>query len=483
MGACVRPDPTPEPVFAPAPCQFEVPAGQSVECGYLTVPEDRGGPGESTLRLHVAKFKAMTDNPAPDPVVYLEGGPGGSALRAMPFGFRVLVEPYLEKRDFIIFDQRGTGFSQPALDCPENTELTYELLGQHLSFEDEAAMLIEAISRCRERLLEEGVNLSVYTSTESAADLRDLRLTLGYDRWNLLGISYGTKLALTAMRDSPEGIRSVILDSSYPLDVDAYTTFLSRADRAFRVLFDNCIAHPACNEAYPQLESTFFQLVEDLNQEPVTFPITHPITGETYDFLLDGDGLVEFLFRSLYRTSLLRFLPDIILFARDGNYNTLSSLQGSFLRELDLFSIGMNLSVQCGEEASFSSLDEVIDSAKGYPRLRQYFHTDQDPIFTICQEWGAKRADSIENKPVSSDISTLVLAGEYDPATPPEWGQLAAKNLSNSYTFEFPGIGHGASVADECPLSVALAFLDSPTSAPDAGCISKMLSPAFWSSR
>ena len=296
-----------------------------------------------------------------------------------------------------------------------------------------------------------------------------------------MGISYGTKLALTAMRDSAEGIRSVILDSSYPLDVDSYTTFLSRADRAFRVLFDNCIAHPACNEAYPQLESTFFQLVEDLNQEPVTFPITHPITGENYDFLLDGDGLVEFLFRSLYRTSVLRFLPEIILDARDGNYISPSRLQGSFLLELDLFSIGMHLSVQCGEEASFSSLKAVVASAKGHARLRQYSHTDQDPIFTICQEWGAKRADSIENEPVRSDIPTLVLAGEYDPATPPEWGHLAAKNLSNSYTFEFAGIAHGASVADECPLSVALEFLDNPTSEPDAGCISEMRSPAFWS--
>ena len=218
-----------------------------------------------------------------------------------------------------------------------------------------------------------------------------------------------------------------------------------------------------------------------MNQAPVTFTITHPITRESHEFLLDGDGLVEFLFRSLYRTSVLRFLPEIVLDARDGNYNGLSSIEGSFLLDFDLFSIGMHLSVQCGEEISFSSREEVVASGRGYPRLRQYFHTDQDPIFTICQDWAAQGADPIENRPISSDIPTLILAGEYDPATPPEWGQLAAKNLSNSYSFEFPGLGHGVSVADECPISVALEFLADPTSKPDAGCISEMRSPAFWS--
>lgn len=464
-------------VYEVSECRFDVPRGQTVQCGFLSVPEDRRQTGGPTLRLHVAIFRSHSSNPAPDPIVYLEGGPGGKSLKAVPLIFNRRFAPFLADRDFIMFDQRGVGFSEPALDCPEAIEVVHDTLDQDLSFEETVALSAEAILACRDRLVREGVNLEAFTSAESAADLKDLRRALGYDEWNLYGISYGTRLALTAMRDFPEGIRSVILDSTVPLEVNLYTQLSPDADRAFDVLFNGCAVSPICNAAYPDLGVTFFEVVEQLNKAPVVNSITNPLTGETFDALTTGDDLVEVVFQSLYSTEIIPVLPQIIYDARRGRFGLLALLQGSFLADLEFISHGMHLSVQCGEEIPFTTIEEIAASSEAYPEFQGNF--DSTSIFDLCQSWGARRADPVENQPVRSDIPTLVLAGEYDPITPPAWGQLAAENLSNSFYFEFPGVGHGASLGSSCALSVVSAFLDTPGSEPDASCIAGMGGPAF----
>ena len=485
LGGCGKvEEPAYQPHFEPAECQFEIPAGQTVECGYLTVPEDRSHPEGPTIRLHVAIFRSRSHNLTPDPVVYLAGGPGEQALETMTFLFNLRFAPFLADRDFIVFDQRGTGYSEPALDCPEFTNLTYETLDQDLSPEENLALGYEAICSCHDRLLSEGVNMAAYSSAESAADLNDLRLALGYEEWNLLGISYGTRLALTAMRDYPEGIRSVILDSTYPLQVSLYAEAPANFDRALTVLFDGCAANPACNEACPELEAVFYKLVDQLNDSPITFSATQPLSGETYDVLMTGDGLIGFLFQSLYSTELIPLLPKIVFDVRDGNYDILAIVFGSFLTNIEFASMGMGFSVQCGEEILFSTPGEFAAAAEAYPEIRSLFDSTLnlgEAVFTICEIWGAKEADPIENEPVASDIPTLVLAGEYDPVTPPSWGELVAEGLSSSFYLEFPGVGHGASVSgEECPLSIALTFLNNPTTEPDGSCVAEMSGPDFF---
>ncbi|MCA9925859.1 MAG: alpha/beta fold hydrolase, partial [Anaerolineales bacterium] len=226
------PEPAYEPVFETAACQFDEPEGHDVTCGYLIVPEDRSQPNK-TIRLHVAIFASESDNPAPDPVVYLEGGPGGDALEAMPFTFDDNFAPLLADRDVIIFDQRGTGYSEPSLACPESIEADLDIIDEVVPLEEEIDISLDAAAACYNRLVDEGVNLAAYNSLENAADVNDLRIALGYDEWNLYGISYGTKLAMTTMRDHPEGIRSVILDSPYPLSVSLTEDFPANAARAF----------------------------------------------------------------------------------------------------------------------------------------------------------------------------------------------------------------------------------------------------------
>jgi pimeloyl-ACP methyl ester carboxylesterase len=474
------------PRIQTAMCQFNVPPGQNVECGYLIVPEDRDIPNGKTVRIHFAIFKSTNEHPAPDPVVYLAGGPGIHALDSLLYTFNECFAPFLANRDFIVLDQRGTGYSEPALDCPDFIDLTFTTLNQDLSPEEYSEMLDKAHMYCANRLVLH-YNLSAYNSAGSAVDLNDLRLALGYQEWNLFGTSYGTRLALTTMRDFPDGIRSVILDSTYPPQVNFYAAQPGNLNRALDVLFAGCAADPTCCEEYPELEAVFWEMVDKLNESPIVFPVTHPFYGETYEVLMDGDSLISFIYQSLYATEVIPLLPKLIFEIRNGNYSTLALLEASMLASMELASTGMYYSVQCNEEISFSTPEELNEVYNSYPKLQGLFYNLADTeynICAICQDhwWAAGEASPIENKPVYSEIPTLIMAGDYDPITPPSWGQIAAETLPNNYYYEFPGVGHGASVSgEECPLNIALAFLDDPTSEPDAICIDAMDGPKFYS--
>jgi pimeloyl-ACP methyl ester carboxylesterase len=475
------------PRISEVDCWFDVPAGDTIECGVLTVPAARDADGQAivdagTMDLAFAVFRTAADDAQPDPIVYLEGGPGGNALQAAALIFNSRFRIYAQDRDLIIFDQRGTGYSQPALACPELTDLTFEMLDMDLSREQSLEISRDVLVECRDRLVAEGADLASFNSRESASDLNDLRQALGYDEWNVLGVSYGTRLALTAMRDHPEGIRSVVLDSAYPLQADLYQDVIYSADRAFRKLFDGCTADAACAAAYPDLEARFYTLVDKLNETPAAMQITNPANGETYDAIFNGDGLIGLVFQMLYQTNIIPTLPLLIDQIDREDYTTLALLQGSLLQNLDFVSIGQQLSVQCHEEASFPPPDarDRADIPAQLQAAFDYAATLGPAIYTVCDSWQAGAADPIENHPVSSDIPTLVLMGEYDPITPPTYGESVHESLSSSYLFQFPGYGHGLSLTGSgCPVDMVLAFFDNPTEAPDASCIDSLSAPAF----
>jgi hypothetical protein len=142
---------------------------------------------------------------------------------------------------------------------------------------------------------------------------------------------------------------------------------------------------------------------------------------------------------------------------------------------------GMQFSVQCHDELAFSTLEQYEAVAAEYPELAPFLEYSilGSLGYAVCEEWGAGQAGAIENQAVTSDVPALILAGEYDPVTAPSWGRHAAETLENSYFFEYPGVGHGASVADDCPREMMTAFLDDPATAPDDACIAEMDLPQF----
>jgi pimeloyl-ACP methyl ester carboxylesterase len=489
--ATPEPTPTLEPVavFEDARCPFELPPdqveGETVECGYLAVPEDRADPDGATIRLSVAVFHPPGGATEPDPIIYLAGGPGGSALEFLFLAFDQ-IEPLLSAdRDVILFDQRGVGYSEPALDCPNLIDLSrelldYELDGEQLTDEQATDLVLEAIEACSQSL-SAVADLEAYHTAENAADVRDLRRALGYEEVNLWGVSYGTRLALDVMRDYPEGVRTVVLDSVYPPDVDLYLGAPANADRAFNVFFDACAADERCSTAFPDLRVVFSETVDQLNQEPANIEVVNSLTGERYDTVLDGDDLMGLLFQLLYEADVIPSLPKLIYDASGGNYDLIALVYGALLAQQEVTSHGMYFSVQCHDEFAFNSLEQFETAVTDHSDLAQLFEDSMVGKlgFLVCEFWGAGQAEAIENEPVTSDIPTLILAGEYDPITPPAWGQQAAKTLENSYFFEYPGLGHAATLSGDCPREMMMAFVDDPAKAPDDVCLAAM-GPPQW---
>jgi pimeloyl-ACP methyl ester carboxylesterase len=205
-------------VFETVKCPFTTRLALSFECGFLVVPEDREKPDGAQVRLAVAILRREASDKAPDPILFLEGGPGARALDAAGASAGKIND----KRDLIFFDQRGAGYSQPDLDCSEVDYLESEILAQNLSHAEEIPHFLTAFQACYDRLAEGGINLSAYNSAANAEDINDLLIALGYDQANLYGIPYGTRLALTVLRDHPERIRSVVLESTLPVQVDFF---------------------------------------------------------------------------------------------------------------------------------------------------------------------------------------------------------------------------------------------------------------------
>ena len=213
------------------------------------MPEDHGRRNGRTIRLLVAKHSAHSPGKRPDPILYLEGGPGDIAPLEVN---GIIAADFIRDRDIWVVSQRGTWFSKPALTCAVTNDFARELLGLRFYSEGTKRAHLAATKACHRELTATGVNLGAYNSTESAADLADLRKVLGIAEWKIYANSYGTYMAQTLMRDHPEGIRSVVLDSVLPTTYTIPANWWN-ARYAFDNIFNACAVEAACNAAHPHL--------------------------------------------------------------------------------------------------------------------------------------------------------------------------------------------------------------------------------------
>ena len=238
--------PCPQPNIAGFP-DLDFPSG--VQCGYLTVLENRAKPDGRRIRIFVMRAPAVSATPKRDPVVYLSGGPGGAGSFEVAF----MVKHGLNAdREVIFVDQRGTHRADPRLGCPGWEQFGYDAVSLPFAAESTTAADAAAIKACRDQWAAAGVDLAAYNSTENAADIAELRVALGIDSWNVYGVSYGSKLALIVLRDHPQGIRSVVLDSVSPPTNNIVETWWSAPASSFKAIFAACAAQAACAKRLPE---------------------------------------------------------------------------------------------------------------------------------------------------------------------------------------------------------------------------------------
>lgn len=470
---------TPLPLFAVATCPFKIGTGliqgRDVRCGFLTVLENHQAPGGRTIQLAVAIFTGAGREAHPDPVISLQGGPGGPWVGELGPAITKQVQGVLAGgRDLVLMDQRGVGLSKPSLACPELVALKYRTLEQNLPAAKSLSLLSVALSACRARLVHQGIDLGTYTTAQDAADVHDLQTALGYGKVNLYGVSYGTALVLATMRAYPAGIRSAVLDSVLPVQENDQISGTINVAHGLHSLFAACAASPPCNAAFPKLEVEFAGFVARLNAKPVTITVTNAATGKIYRVPLTGDDLVNVVVQSLYVTPFISQMPAVIDAAQRGYFKALASIYSQLSFD-DTLSDGMYNSVECGEDATHLTLNDFRRAAAGYaPSIRQGLIDQGQQFLTTCAIWHVPAVDPAFKTPVRSAIPTLLLAGQFDPVTPLSEARLAATTLSKHFIAFFPGDGHGQQFSGQCPAGVVLAFYDDPLAKPDTSCTAAM---------
>ncbi|MBC3934820.1 alpha/beta hydrolase [Undibacterium rugosum] len=432
---------------------------QEVQCGVVSRPLNPDQPAGKKIDIHYVVLPSQDKNKLQDAVFLLAGGPGQSAIQVAGFGQGVLGR-LNKRRDLVFVDQRGTGRSA-SLSCPE-LEARDEVLDE--------AQTEHRTEACLKRLqsLPHG-ELGMYTTSIAVQDLDAVRLAQGYDKINLVGASYGTRVGLEFLRQFPGSVRRLVLDGVVPPDMGIQSV---DAQTALDGLFADCAKQERCNQAYPQLAQRWQHLLSSL-PKPVT--LTHPRTAATMKLDLRRDQVLGMVHRTLYTPALIAGLPYAISQADQGNFQPLVGLSGSTnLPGPAAINYGMHYSVWCSEAM-----------AKPLPAARNEFEKTMNGMYEkACKNWPrGKVPEAFYHIPVAT-APVMLLSGGIDPVTPIRNGAAVAQALGDyARHITVDNAGHGL-LAHSCVRDVVVRFLsakeDKEALATDSSCVRQIPRPLAW---
>jgi len=501
------------PRFESTTCKHTLEPNSTTQCGYLTVPEDRGKPYGKTIQIYVGIFKNPNGASGNEPVFYLIGGPGATTVDAFNIFEDTSPGNYIrqtfgDNRDIVVIDQRGTNNSLPALYCSDELgPLRSQVYG--ISFQDAAALRIQAFSTCYNRLKNQGVDLSAYNTLENAADIKDLAAVLGYGKINIYSASYGTRLGMMMMKYYPEIIKSMVLDSILPPEINPFEQETPGVLYSFRSFFD------AAKSKYPLLETRFYKMMEELDASPASVvghhyaqssSLTHDRGGLSSRFMsshvyhllyhrfeqssvptdnilvnVTGDKLASFLVAELKQTPYDAQLPmKINAMYTTGDYGPVADAWISFM---DFFfpnggpgtespSVGMYNCIFAAQDAFYTSPNRIYEVIHQNTSNRS-IATWLESQFVLMEPgilglWPVEPLPFHESNPLVSDIPTLMLVGSLDNATPAIFSRPSAAFLSRSYYFSVLA-GHATAYL-ECVDQMVNRFIKNPSANPGNSC-------------
>lgn len=408
------------------PCTVQGFDGKA-QCGTYEVYEDRANRKGRKINLRVLLLPATGPERAPDPLVYIPGGPGTSAVDDAP-GIARLFAKVHERRDLLFVDQRGTGESHP-LNCDfyDSSDLQ-SYLGYFFPLED--------VRKCREEL-ERKAKLTLYTTPIAMDDLDEVRAALGYEQLNLFGGSYGTRATLVYMKQHPKRVRTATLLGVAPTDQYMPLAFAQHNQRALEGVLAECAADKECNAAFPKLREETQAVLKRLLESPVEVEVRSPTAGKVK---LSRDLAAEAIRYMLYNPNSASQVPLFLHWAAQGNFHPLAEAALNYRRNLvGTGSNGMYLSITCAEDLPWIKPGEgerlAANTFLGDYRLRHQREA--------CALWPRGTIPADYSEPTKSNVPVLILTGEWDPVTPPSNGDAVAKYLPNSLHIVVPHGAHG----------------------------------------
>jgi len=437
------------------------------QCTTLQVLEDRSKPQGRKLSLRLAWLPASSEDAAPDPVVFIAGGPGQAASEAF-WGVMPALEPLREKRNILLLDQRGTGGSN-RLSCPDTTDS--KGLGDQTAESDEQ---IQAGTRSCLEALSSRADVSQYTTEDAVADLEALRLAVGAPSLDLIGGSYGTRVALEYLRRHPQTARTTLVDGIVPPQLVLGQDHARNLQDALDRIFAGCVADKVCHERFGDPAVTMRTLREHLAKGPINVRLRDPVDYHWRDERLSEGALVTVLRLYSYSPEFATLLPMLLDETVKGSPESMVAQGLMLVNQLkDQFAPGMELSVICSEDADLMKIrPEDADTLLGN-ELPRY-------AINACKVWPHKARPADFHDPVVSDRPVLLLSGAWDPVTPPQYGEQVLATLSDAVHFVAPGQGH-IIMARGCAPKLVEQFIESadPKSL-DGSCLDELRAPPFF---
>jgi pimeloyl-ACP methyl ester carboxylesterase len=425
-------------------------------CGSIQVPENHEKPNGRQISIAYVVLKSEDSDTREYPMIHFTGGPGGQALRNIE---SALNNPILETRDIIRFDQRGIGKSSP---LPDLTTKIYNLFPEDLTSEEERERIGALVQELRQTCDKEGIEIEMYNTFQNARDVGLLMDHLGYEKYNLRGGSYGTRIARVIADFFPERIHTAIYDSPAPHRNDYLLTRLEDYSASLRKVFDYCQANTACRNQYPNLETTYFEVLDRLFRDPIEAEF------DGKPFVLNARDAIFFLRYELYKSGALSLAPKFIEALRTGNLDWINRVIDS--RGMSTSNYAMFLACENYEEYDHSVTADVV--------ARRYEELDllpfELPIFTslyLTSSGFLKSQATEEMKEYKvSDIPSLIFINQFDPVTPPENAAIFQSKMTNSRAFIIDAGGHGGGDM-ECKRQIMDAFMTSPDAELDIRCL------------
>lgn len=394
------------------------------ECGWLQRPENPADPDGRQIDIRVARIPARGREVEPDPIVFFAGGPGQAATESWPIVAGALRKA-TENRDVLLVDQRGTGQSNP-LKCPQ------------IELEEALQADWEALAPMTEACLESlDGDPRYYTTTIAMHDIDAAREALGYDRVNLYGGSYGTRAAQVYYRLFPDRVRSIVLDGVVPQSLGLGTEHAIKLDQAIYKVLEGCEADPVCAKKFPDTADKLRELIATIDAQPVEVTVEHPTTGEPFTLTFNREVLSSALRFLSYSPETQAMLPMLIHeAATQRRFDRLASqmlitatgLQQSIAQ-------GMEMSVMCAEDYPLFPPDPQPNDTLLGTLMEQVTHIQ-------CSIWPKGDVPEGFNDPVGGDAPVLLLSGEYDPVTPPEYAEQVAVHFDEATHLVAPGQAH-----------------------------------------
>lgn len=458
--------------------------GDDYTCAILVVPQNHDEPDGPQLELLTIVLPSHSETPAAEPIVFLAGGPGqaGSA-QLVQFSNKVperftSFSPFFDTHDVVLIDQRGTGFSEPSLACPADLAMTATPEATPQADTEEPGSqpnAVELYGECDEVLTEAGVDLTSFNTVQNAADIDALRLALGVERVNLVGTSYGSQLAQVVIRDFPDSVNSVVMNSPVPLQANLLAGQLFGFQTALDATFEGCMADPQCLLSFPVLEDQLAQVVATLNALPMVVTVEDPMSGEPTEIPVDGDFFMFVLYQIHFTGTFVPVVPSLIASIAAGDDQVLVEVLPLVLPAGGLAS-GFYYSVICQDEVAFTSEEEIRAVAEDNGVSQLVLENGSGPttsdIFEICAAWDLPASPAAENEAIGSELPTLILTGVFDPITPTIYGEIMLPTLTNATLVESGIAGHDPlSTSGECGVAVVHSFLIDPGAEVDSTCL------------